>query len=72
MARSDAKKLAGGALSEALAVQLASGATAVEAAAAAGCSTRTVFRRLEDEAFRQRVRELRDRLIGEAVDRLLG
>jgi hypothetical protein len=51
-----------------LIVALAGGATAEKAAKAAGCSTRTVWRRLKDPAFKARVTKARD----QALERALG
>jgi hypothetical protein len=54
----------------ALLLALASGAGAAGAAKQAGCSERTVRRRLADAAFRQRVHEMRGELVQSAVGRL--
>ena len=61
--------------------QLAIGASQTEAARAAGCTRRTVHRRLQDPEFRLEVREFRESLLdagagklasslGESIDRL--
>jgi hypothetical protein len=54
----------------ALLAHLAGGATVRTAAAKAGVSERTAFRRLADEAFRRRVAEARGAMLGRAVGRL--
>ena len=54
----------------ALLLALASGAGAAGAARQAGCSERTVRRRLVDATFRQRVHEMRGELVQSAVGRL--
>ena len=51
--------------------RLAAGATVKEAAAAAGVSDRTVFRRLQDPSFRREVSAVRRLYIGETVGRLV-
>lgn len=48
---------------EALVQALACGATVEAAARQCGVNPRTVFRRLEDPAFRDRVRDLRDAMV---------
>jgi hypothetical protein len=48
----------------------ASGASASAAAAQAGCSERTARRRLEDKAFRERVKALRGEMVANAAGRL--
>jgi hypothetical protein len=55
-----------------LALALASGATHAEAATKAGCSAKTVQRRLHDPAFRARVSELRRGMVDAASGRLTG
>lgn len=54
----------------ALVASLATGATVQAAAKAAGVGARTVHRRLDDPAFRQRVAHARDELVAQAVGRL--
>lgn len=49
---------------------LAGGATNADAAKSAGISERTVYRRMQDPAFRQRVTEARASLIERAVAQL--
>ena len=49
---------------------LAGGATCEAAAKQAGVSERTVRRRLEDSAFRQRVAEARDEMLAQAMAQL--
>jgi hypothetical protein len=56
---------------DALVILLASGASSEEAAEGSGYSKRTVFRRLEDATFRQRVEEARRSFTQRALDRLL-
>ena len=51
----------------ALVAALAGGATVQEAAAAAGVSERTVYRRLEADTFRRQLAEARSELIARAV-----
>ncbi|WP_439630907.1 hypothetical protein [Gemmata sp.] len=53
-----------------LAAELASGRTIAEAAVAAHVSARTAYRRLQSEAFKRRVTELRDAMISRAAGRL--
>jgi hypothetical protein len=53
-----------------LVVALACGATPTEAAARAGVSRRTAYRRLQDPAFRRRVHRERDTLVAAIVGRL--
>jgi hypothetical protein len=57
---------------ERLAVALAAGHSAVDAAAQAGVSVRTAFRRLREPAFRKRVSAIRDevrvRCVGQLVE----
>ena len=55
---------------ELLAAELAAGKTVRDAAAAAGVSERTAYRRLEDEAFLYRVAALRAAMIDTAAGRL--
>jgi hypothetical protein len=50
--------------------QLATGATAQQAAEAAGCGVRTVFRRLQDENFQRRLNELKAEGLERAVGQL--
>ena len=57
---------------EVLAAALAAGMWHRDAAAAAGVSERTVFRRVKDPAFRQQVAELRAVTTSEALGRLTG
>jgi hypothetical protein len=57
---------------EALALALAFGATVRDAAATAGIGERTAHRRLEDDDFRKRVRELRSAMIDAAAGKLAG
>ncbi len=56
---------------EALAVGLACGQTMRDAAAAAGVTEMTAYRRWKDPEFRKRVAELRAEMIGRAVGRLV-
>ncbi|HVK09818.1 MAG TPA: hypothetical protein VM597_13665 [Gemmataceae bacterium] len=53
-----------------LAAALAAGRTVRDAAATAGVSERTAYRRLADEAFATRVAHLRGQMIGRAAGRL--
>jgi hypothetical protein len=53
-----------------LVTALAAGATVEAAAKVAGVSEPTVYRRLREPAFRQRVAELRDEMVARAVARL--
>jgi hypothetical protein len=53
-----------------LILALAAGAGASQAAQQAGVSDRTVRRRLEDDAFRQRIAAMRSELVSRAVGRL--
>ncbi len=55
---------------ETLILHLAAGASRTSAAKAAGVSERTVFRRLQDPAFRQRLDEARAEMLTSAVARL--
>jgi hypothetical protein len=55
---------------DALALALAAGRTAREAAAACGLSERTAYRRLADPAFRRRADALRADLVDRALGRL--
>jgi hypothetical protein len=55
---------------EALIAALAAGGTVATAARHAGCSERTLYRRLEDRSFRARVDEARAELVTQAVGRL--
>lgn len=55
---------------DSFALAIASGTSVREAAAAAGLSERTAYRRLRDPAFRRRVSEFRASLLSEAVGRL--
>jgi hypothetical protein len=52
------------------ALAVASGTSVREAAAAAGLSERTAYRRLQDPSFRRRVSEFRTSFLSEAVGRL--
>src|SRR5947207_2011016 len=54
----------------ALIAALASGATREDAARVAGVSPRTVYRRVDTEAFRRRVDEAREEIIASATGRL--
>jgi hypothetical protein len=51
---------------DALVLALACGATVEAAARQAGCGPRTVYRRLEDAAFRTRIRDLRADMVHRA------
>ncbi|MBM3996308.1 MAG: hypothetical protein FJ303_19470 [Planctomycetes bacterium] len=53
-----------------LALALAAGDSIADAAAKAGMSERTVYRRLADPAFRKRVQTLRAEMIGRALGRM--
>jgi HEAT repeat protein len=53
-----------------LALALAAGDTAVEAATKVGMSERTVYRRLADPAFRRNVQALRGEMLGRALGRM--
>jgi AcrR family transcriptional regulator len=55
---------------EALVLALSSGVSVAKAAEQAGVSQRTVYRRLEDPAFRQKVEESRTRLVDAVIGRL--
>jgi hypothetical protein len=55
---------------DALALALAAGDTAIEAATKAGMSERTVYRRLADPAFRRHVQDLRGEMVGRALGRM--
>lgn len=55
---------------ETLILALASGASRASAAKAAGVSERTVFRRMQDADFRQRLDEARATMLSNAVARL--
>jgi type II secretory pathway component PulF len=55
----------------ALIVALAKGLTARSAATEAGLSERTVYRRLQDPAFRQAVDAARSQLVSETLGRLI-
>ena len=55
---------------DALALALAAGDTAIEAAAKARMSERTVYRRLADPAFRRHVQALRGEMVGRALGRM--
>lgn len=54
----------------ALALHLARGESVAAAAGAAGMSELSAYRRLEDEAFRRRVSELRSEMLDRAVGKL--
>jgi hypothetical protein len=56
---------------EALALALAAGQTIHDAAAAAGVTEMTAYRRWREPEFRRRVAELRAEMIGRAVGRLV-
>jgi len=53
-----------------LVLALAAGASVAAAARKMGCSARTVFRRLEDEAFRRQVAAARGRIVSRATSML--
>jgi hypothetical protein len=55
---------------EILVAQLAAGKTIADAAGAANVSESTVYRRLKDDAFQARVRELRAQMVAMAAGRL--
>jgi len=55
---------------DSIALALASGATIAQAAEKAGCSPRTVYRRLEDLSFGKAVAELRSQMITQAAGQL--
>jgi hypothetical protein len=55
---------------DALIAALAGGATVAEAATQAGISERTAWRRLQDDAFRQRLDAARQQTVQVAVDTL--
>ena len=55
---------------EALALAIASGSTIKEAAAVAGCSTRSAYRLSSSPKFRCRVASIRSEITGQAVGRL--
>jgi len=55
---------------ETLILHLAAGASRASAAKAAGVSERTLFRRLQDPTFRERLDETRAELLSSAVARL--
>jgi hypothetical protein len=55
---------------EGLVIALAGGASVREAAEASGLSERTIYRRLEDPAFRQQVQDVRGEFVRQAVGRL--
>jgi len=55
---------------DALILELASGSTVREAAKRTGVGERTVYRRLDDAAFRRRVSEARGELFSAAMGRL--
>lgn len=54
----------------ALILSLAAGSTPTDAAAKTGLSRRTVYRRLDDPAFRDRVQSERDNLVSSMLGRL--
>jgi hypothetical protein len=54
----------------ALIVALASGATVHDASAAVGVAERTIYRRLEDAAFRRQVSDARSEMLMQAVGKL--
>lgn len=54
-----------------LIARLAAGANVPDAAKAAGVSERTVFRRLQDPAFRREVQAVRTELLSQTVGRLV-
>jgi transposase-like protein len=53
-----------------LVLALASGASVAAAARKTGCSARTLFRRLEDEAFRRQIARARTQLVTRATSML--
>ena len=55
---------------DALIIALASGKTIVEAASASGVADRTVYRRLQDAAFRKLVSDARGEMMGQALGKL--
>jgi AcrR family transcriptional regulator len=55
---------------DSFALSVASGTSVREAAASAGLSERTAYRRLQDKEFRRRVSEIRTSFLSEAVGRL--
>jgi hypothetical protein len=55
---------------ELIATALAAGATAAEAATQAKVNPRTVFRRLQDQGFRDRVAELRGQMLSRTLGKL--
>jgi hypothetical protein len=57
-------------IDDAVLLTLAAGGSPAAAAQQAHCSERTVRRRLEDPAFRQRVDEARSKMVSDAVGRL--
>jgi hypothetical protein len=57
-------------IDDALLMVLAAGGTLAAAATQAGCSERTVRRRLHDPSFRARVEEARSQMVSDAVGRL--
>jgi hypothetical protein len=57
-------------IDDAVLLALAAGGSPAAAAQQAHCSERTVRRRLQDPAFRQRVEEARAKLVSDAVGRL--
>jgi hypothetical protein len=57
---------------DSLVFALATGLSVLTAAQRAGVSERTVYRRLDDPVFRQRISETRTGLFAEAVGRLAG
>ncbi len=53
-----------------LVLALAAGASVASAARKTGCSARTLFRRMEDEAFRRQVARARGRIVSRATSML--
>jgi HEAT repeat protein len=53
-----------------LVLALAAGASVASAARKAGCSARTLFRRLEDDAFRRQVARARTQIVSRATSML--
>ena len=66
----DGSKTGRKAVAEGLRLALASGATVAQAAEKAGCSPRTVYRRLDAPGFRQAVANLRSEMVSQAAGQL--